>query len=218
MAEKKNIDVPAENGVSQELDRFEAWVVGNSKKIMICSGILVVVIVVAVSVWSWVKGAEDRSRQAFASATTQEQIESTLKKYDKGAAAAEARVRLARMFAKNKEYAKAAALLEQVANDAAVISFLRGRAAVEAAGNYELAGNAAEAEKAFAAAADNTAFDEAVRVEAAYGQGRLLAAKKDYAGARLAFKRATVKTPANRTVAFWSGLAGRALDRLPAGK
>lgn len=218
MADNKNVEIPAEASVSQELDRFEAWVIENSKKILIGSGVIVVVVAIVASIWMWVDGAEGRSRKAFAAAVTQEQIENTLKKFDKGPAAAEARVRLARILAKNKNYVKAAALLEQVANDPEAISFLRGRAAVDAAGNYELAGKAAEAEKAYAAAADNTAFDEAVRVEAAYGQGRLLAAKKDYAGARLAFKRAAVKNPANKSVSFWSGLAGRAMDRLPAGK
>jgi tetratricopeptide (TPR) repeat protein len=218
MAEKKKTELVIETGVSQELDRFEAWVIENNKKILaVCAGI-VAVVAVAATVWMWVSGAENRSRAAFASAETKTDIETVLKEYSSGAAASEAKVRLARMYSKDKEYGKAAELLNTVANDAEVIVFLRGRAAVESAGNYELAGKMDEALKGYAAAADNTAFEESVRVEAAYNQGRLLAAKKDYAGAKLAFKRASVKNSADRAVAFWSGLAGRALDRLPAGK
>lgn len=218
MADKKKAEVVVESGVSQELDNFEAWVIENNKKILaVCAGI-VVVVAIAASIWMWIGGAEDRSRKAFAAAETREQIEAVLKDHSKGAAAAEAKVRLARLYSKAKEYGKAAALLETVSVDMDTVIFLRGRAAVEAAANYELAGKTDEALKAYAAAADNTAFDEAVRVEAAYNQGRLLAAKKDYAGAKLAFKRASVKNSADRAVSFWSGLAGRALDRLPAGK
>ena len=218
MSEKKKAELVVESGVSQELDNFEAWVIENNKKILaVCAGI-VVVVAVAASAWMWVSGAEDRSRKAFAAADTQEEIEATLKEYSTGAAATEAKVRLARLYSKSKKYDQAAELLGTVAVDMDAIVFLRGRAALESAGNYELAGKAEEALKAYTAAADDTAFDEAVRVEAAYNQGRLLAAKKDYAGAKLAFKRAAVKNSTDRSVAFWSGLAGRALDRLPAGK
>ena len=218
MANKKNIDIPAQADVSQELDNFEAWVIENSKKILIGSVILVVVVAVAVSVWKWIDGAEDRSRTAFASAASLEQIETTLEKFPKGPAAAEARIRLARMYAKAKDYTKAAATLEAVVNDTDAAIFLRGRAALDAAGNLELAGKSAEAIKVLASAADNTAFDEAIRVEAAYHQGRLFAAAKDYAAAKMAFKRAAVKNSTNKSVSFWSGLASRAMDRLPAGK
>ena len=218
MADKKDNGAPVDSTVSQELDNFEAWVIENSRKILWACGGIVVIAAVVSSVWLWIDGAEGRSRKAFASASTQEQIENTLKKFDKGPVAAEARIRLARMYAGEKKYEQAAELLKRVAESGGIAEFVRGRAAVESAANYELAGKTAEAENAYAYAVDNTAFDEAVRVEAAYGQGRLLAAKKDYAGARLAFRRAIVRSTTSRAVSFWSGLAGRALDRLPAGK
>ena len=218
MANKKNTELPVQTGVSQELDNFEAWVIENSKKILIGSGLIVVIVAIAASIWTWIDGAEDRSRKAFAGAVTQEQLETALTGYTSGPAAADARMRLARIYAKGKDYVKAAELLKKVSNDSAVSPFLKGRASADAAGYYELAGNIDEAIKAYAATADDVSFDEAVRVEAAYGQGRLLAEKNDLAGARLAFKRAAVKNPTSRSVAFWSGLASRALDRLPAGK
>ena len=216
--EKKNIDIPVETGVSQELDNFELWVVENSKKLMVFSGILIVVIAVGASIWNWQNETEARSRAAFAGAEKIEQIEQALKEHAKGPAATAARIKLARLYSADKKYTEAAKILETVAQDAEADAFLRSRAAVEAAGNYELAGKVDEAIKAYAAVFDNALTDETVRVEAAYAQGRLLAAKKDYAGASLAFKRAIVANPGSQTVAFWSQLAGRALDRLPAGK
>ena len=41
---------------------------------------------------------------------------------------------------------------------------------------------------------------------------------KDNAKARDAFKRAIVSNPTSQTTVYWSQLAGRAMDRLPAGK
>ena len=218
MANKNDNVTPVESTVSQELDNFEAWVIENSKKILWACGGIVVIAAVVSSIWLWVDGAEARSRKAFAAAVTREQIENTLKKFEKGPAAAEARVRLARIYSKEKEYDKAAELLKGVAKTDGIAEFVRGRAAIEAAANYELAGKTAEAESIYVYTADNTAFDEAARVEAAYNQGRLLAAKKDYAGAGLAFRRAIVRSSTSRAVSFWSGLASRALDRLPSGK
>ena len=55
MAEKKHTELVVETGVSQELDRFEAWVIENNKKILaVCVGIVVVVAIIA-SVWMWAK-------------------------------------------------------------------------------------------------------------------------------------------------------------------
>ena len=77
---------------------------------------------------------------------------------------------------------------------------------------------AAEAEKAYTAAANNAAYQEAVRAEASYLLGCLYVAKNDTAKAQAAFKRAMVSKPTSQTTAYWSQLASRAMDRLPAGK
>ena len=215
--EKKNIDIP-EAGVSQELDNFELWVVQNSKKLIVFSIVLIVVVAVGASIWNWQEGKEARSRAAFAAAKTIEDIETALTEHAKGPAATAARLRLARLYTADKKYDKAAEILKSVAADPEADAFLRSRAAVEAAGNYELAGKTDEAIKEYASVAENALTDETVRQEAAYAQGRLLAAKKDYAGASLAFKRAIAANPGSQASAFWSQLAGRALDRLPAGK
>lgn len=217
MAEKKDNNVGIESTVGQDLDNFETWMIENNKKILWACGGIVVIAAIVSSIWLWIDGAEGRSRKAFEAASTQEQIETALKNFDKGPAADAAKVKLARLYAKDKKYEQAAMLLKGVAESAGTAEFVRGRAAVEGAADFELAGKTAEAEQLYVYAADNTAFDEAIRVEASYNQGRLLAAKKDYGAARLAFRRAAVKNPSSNAVSFWSGLAGRALDRLPAG-
>ena len=76
----------------------------------------------------------------------------------------------------------------------------------------------AEAVKAYTAAANNAAYQESTRAEAAYCLGCFYVAKKDNAKARDAFKRAIVSNPTSQTTVYWSQLAGRAMDRLPAGK
>ena len=213
----KNIEAP-EAGVAQELDNFELWVVENRKMIVVVSAILVIVIATGICLWKWYKGAEDRSREAFAKAVSVEQIETTLKKYDKGPAAAGARLRLAKLYNDKKEYAKAAAVLADVVKDQTVDAYIRGRAEVNAGRYFELAKNLAEAEKAYCSAANNVAYQEPVRAEAAYLLGCLYVAKKDYPKAQSAFKRAVVSKPTSQATMFWSQLATRAMDRLPAGK
>lgn len=213
----KNIEAP-EAGVAQELDNFELWVVENRKMIVVVSAILVIVIATGVCLWKWYKGAEDRSREAFAKAVSVEQIETALKKYDKGPAAAGARLRLAKLYNDKKEYAKAAAVLADVVKDQTVDAYIRGRAEVNAGRYFELAKNLAEAEKAYSSAANNVAYQEPVRAEAAYLLGCLYVAKKDYPKAQSAFKRAVVSKPTSQATMFWSQLATRAMDRLPAGK
>lgn len=213
----KNIEAP-EAGVAQELDNFELWVVENRKMIVVVSAILVIVIATGICLWKWYKGAEDRSREAFAKAVSVEQIETALKKYDKGPAAAGARLRLAKLYNDKKEYAKAAAVLADVVKDQTVDAYIRGRAEVNAGRYFELAKNLAEAEKAYSSAANNVAYQEPVRAEAAYLLGCLYAAKKDYPKAQSAFKRAVVSKPTSQATMFWSQLATRAMDRLPAGK
>ena len=215
--EKKNIDIP-EAGVSQELDNFELWVVENRKKILVVSAILVVVIAAALCTWKWYKSAEDRSREAFAKAVKKEQIEAALKKHTKGPAAAGARVRLAKMYEDAKEYDKAAAALTDVVKDETADLLVRGAAAVNAGRYFEYAKTAAEAINAYTAAANNAAYQEATRAEAAYCLGCLYVAKKDYAKAKEAFKRAIVSNPTGQVTPYWSERAKRSLDRLPAGK
>lgn len=213
----KNIEAP-EAGVAQELDNFELWVVENRKKIVVISAVLVVVIATGVCLWKWHKGAENRSREAFAKAVTVEQIESALKKYSEGPAAAGARLRLADKYNEKKDYAKAAAVLSEVVKDQTADLYIRSRAEVNAGRFYESAKNLAEAEKAYSSAANNAAYQEAVRAEASYLLGCLYAAKNDNAKARAAFKRAVVSKPTSQTTEYWSQLASRAMDRLPAGK
>ena len=77
---------------------------------------------------------------------------------------------------------------------------------------------AAEAEKAYTSAANNAAYQEPVRAEAAYLLGCLYVAKNDNEKAQAAFKRAIISNPTSQTTAYWSQLASRAMDRLPAGK
>ena len=213
----KNIDIP-ESGVAQELDNFELWIVENRKKIVVASAILVVVITTGVCLWNWHKGAEARSREAFAKALTVEQIEATLQKFSQGPAAAGARLKLADKYNAKKEYAKAAAVLADVVNDQTADIYVRARAEVNAGRYYELANNAAEAEKAYTSAANNAAYQEPVRAEAAYLLGCLYVAKNDNEKAQAAFKRAIISNPTSQTTAYWSQLASRAMDRLPAGK
>ena len=213
----KNIDIP-EAGVSQELDNFELWVVEHRKKILVVSAILVVVIATGICLWRWHKGAENRSREAFAKAVTAEQIEAALKKHPKGPAASGVRLRLAEKYNAKKEYAKAAAVLSEVVKDQTADLYVRSRAEVNAGRYYELAKNVAEAEKAYASAANNAAYQEPVRAEAAYLLGCLYVAKNDTAKAQASFKRAMVAKPTYQATVVWSQLAARAMDRLSAGK
>lgn len=214
---KKNIELP-EAGVSQELDNFELWVVENRKKIVVVSAILIVVIATGVCTWRWFKNAENRSREAFGKAVTAEQIEAALKDYSKGPAAAAARVRLADEYARKKDYAKSASVLMDAVKDSTADIVIRSRAEINAGRYFELAGKDADAINAYTSVANNAAYQESTRAEAAYCLGCLYTAKKDTVKARDAFKRAIVSNPTSQTTVYWSQLAGRAMDRLPAGK
>lgn len=214
---KKNIEMP-DGGVSQELDNFELWVVEHRKGIMITAAILAVVIAAGVCGWKWYKGAEDRSRAAFEKASTAAELEANLKKYSKGPAAGNARIRLAKEYENAKQYDKAAAVLMEVVKDTTVDILVRSRAELNAGRYFELAKKDAEAINAYTAVANNAAYQESTRAEASYCLGCLYAVKKDTAKAQAAFKRAVVTNPTQQVTQAWSQKATLALDRLSAGK
>lgn len=214
---KKNIDIP-EEGMAQELDNFEVWVVENRKKIVVWSIILIIVIAAGTCIWMWYKGAEERSRNAYYKAGTVEQLEAAVKEHTKGPAAGGGKLRLAEKYAEKKEYAKAADVLSGVVQDTTVHVYVRARAEINAGRYYELAKKDAEAEKAYSAAANNAAYQEAVRAEAAYLLGCLYVSRKDNEKALAAFKRAVVEKPTSQATAHWSSLASKSIDRLSAGK
>ena len=95
-----------------------------------------------------------------------------------------ARLRLAFSLKEKKAYADAAVQLQAVADNAGADTILRQAAAMELAAVLELDGKIADAAKAFAKAADETAFSAGIKAQAGCQAARLMIAAKNNADAK----------------------------------
>ena len=201
--------------MSENLDRFETWIIANGKMI----GAVCVLILIGVAVFLTVVHFREKSvaeaTAKLAAAVKIEQLEKVLK--DTGADIPGydmAQIRLARLYAADKKYDQAYAAYVAVA-ERKNEPYLSARSRLDAAYVKELAGKTAEAAAVFALAADSADFLPDLRAEGAYGAGRLSLLLKNETAARKYLSMTDPMKAQSQVASQWGMLSQALLNRMP---
>ena len=208
-----NLNENIVEGISEDFDRFESWVIENGKYLIAGCVILVLAIAVFFSIQAMRASAAKADAQMYAAAKTAEEILAALKSAPSSPAATDARFRLAAIYLGKKDYAAAQNQLELIAKNTDN-EFLSKKATLDLGYLYELTGKNADALRVFTTIADNAQTVSDLRAEAAYAAGRIYFEQKNYASARTYLSRFR---PNRQTAAgMWGTYANALLRRLPA--
>ena len=148
--------------ISEDMDRFETWVIENGKYILVGCVVVVIAIAVVFSVMHFIEKSKQKSAEVLAKADTIEELEKTLNESSSEVGRDMALMRLAQLYIAKKDYASAIRNLEKVVQ-AMREPYIAYRAQLDIGYVNELAGKPEVALAAFAGVAD-----AAVR----HGQGR----------------------------------------------
>ena len=202
--------------MSENLDRFETWIIANGKYI----GAVCVLILIGVAVFLTVVHFREKSvveaTAKLAAAVKIEQLEKVLKDTGSDTPGYDmAQIRLARLYAADKKYDQAYAAYVAVA-ERKNEPYLSARSRLDAAYVKELAGKAAEAAAVFALAADSADFLPDLRAEGAYGAGRLFLQLKNETAARKYLSMFDPMKAQSQVASQWGMLSQALLNRMPA--
>ena len=204
--------------ISENFDRFEAWIIENGKYILSVCIILVIGVAVFFTVAHFQSEARKKATLRLANAEKIADLEKVLKEVSSSTPGYDvAQIRLARAFAAEKKYDQAFAAYQAVAarkND----PFLANRSSLDSAYIREIAGKTKEAVVIFAMVADDKNALPDHRTEAAYAAGRLFLAGGDIPSAKKylgMFDPMKLNTP---VAAQWAAIARSMLYRIPSGK
>ncbi|MBO5724347.1 MAG: hypothetical protein J6S58_05900 [Lentisphaeria bacterium] len=204
--------------ISENFDRFEAWVIENGKYILSVCVILVIGVAVFFTVTHFQAQARKQATLRLANAEKIADLEKILKEVSSSTPGYDvAQIRLARAFAAEKKYDQAFAAYQAVAarkNDL----FLANRSNLDSAYIREIAGKAKEATVIFAMVADDVNALPDHRTEGAYAAGRLFLEAKNIPAAKKylgMFDPLKLNTP---VAAQWAAIARSMLYRIPSDK
>lgn len=200
--------------VSEDLDRFESWVIENGKWILGACIVLVIVIAVVFSVMQYMERAKKENAELLAKADTIEALEKTLNGSSSEIGRDAALMRLAQLYIAKKDYASAIRKLDMVVQGMKE-PYLAYRALLNIGYANELAGKPEAAIAAFVGVADASGAPADFRAEGAYGAGRLYYAKKDMSSAGKYFSRFDPAKTSSQQAKQWASLSRAVMNRLP---
>lgn len=181
--DKKSLDAEITNALLDDFDKFENFAMTQWKKIIV----VCVVIVVGVAVYSTVVAlqsqAEDKMVTTLVNAKTIDELKVALTEYPEAGASVGARLRLATLYRKDKQYMDAANELVRVVATADIPAHLKYRAKLDIAYLDELAGERENAAEKFSAIAVDAMAPQAMKCEGAYSAGRIYLELKNNAKA-----------------------------------
>ena len=216
-AEKKDESDFAED-MSENLDRFETWIIANGKMIAaVCVLVLIGVAVYLTIVHFREKSVTDATAK-LAAAVKIEQLEKVLK--DTGADIPGydmAQIRLARLYAADKKYDQAYSCYIAVA-ERKNEPYLSARSRLDAGYIRELAGKNAEAAAVYALVADSSDIMPDLRAEGAYAAGRIFLLLKNETAARKYLSMFDPIKAQSQVASQWAMLSQALLNRMPAPK
>ena len=199
--------------ISEDFDRFEAWVIENGKYLVAGCIVLVLLVAVVFTVIVVRSSMARKNVEMFAQANTQEEITAALEKAPSAVSAPSARFRLASIYLEKKDYNAARVQFELIAKDGSN-PFLAEKASLSLGYLDELTGKKAEALKVFAGIADNIQTFPDLRAEAAYAAGRIYFEQKNYERARTYLSR--FRPDSGTVTGVWGTYANTLLQKLPA--
>ena len=199
--------------ISEDFDRFEAWVIENGKYLVAACVVLVLLVAIVFTVIVVRNSAARRNAEMFARAKTIEEINAALEKAPSALSAQEARFRLASLYLEKKDYAAARTQLEQVSRGTSN-AFLAAKATLSMGYLDELTGKKDDALKLFAGVADNVQTQPDLRAEAAYAAGRICFEQKNFERARSYLAR--FRADQGTVSGVWGTYAAALLRQIPA--
>ena len=180
---KKQIDAEINRMLLSDFDKIEHFVISRWKQMFIGAGVIIVLVAIAYGIMLKKENNERAAQRAIANAVTEEQLSDVIKRYASYKEADSARIRLAKIYADKKDFAKASGLYKTVAQNT-LSEDLKCRMLLDAAYMQEKAGSFADACKAFMVIGDNSMYSAGIRAEGYYSALRLYLKdnKKDEAG------------------------------------
>lgn len=180
--DKKTLDAEITKALTDDFDRFEHFALTKWKHIA-WSGVLIIVAVAAVcSVTAWLQATDQKAVSTICDAKTTEEIQKALTEYPDHEADISARLRLAEIYFKKKDYKN---VLEQydLADKMNIPEQLRWRLALNRGYIYELQKDYPKAISAFAAVSSDSFIGQDYRCEANYAAGRIAAQTEKWSDA-----------------------------------
>ena len=177
---KKQIDAEINRVLLNDFDKIETFIISKWKQLFIGAGVIVVLVAIGYGIMLKKENNERAAQRVIADAATKEQLVDAIKRCSSYKEVDYARIRLAKIYADEKDYAKAAELYKTVAQHTQSQD-LKCRSLLDCAYMQESSGDFAEAAKSFMVIAGNTMYGAGVRAEAYYSALRLAlkANKKD---------------------------------------
>ena len=204
--------------MSENLDRFEMWIIANGKYIAAAC----ILILIGVAVFLTVVHLRDNSVKAatarLANAVKIEQLTEALKTTSSDVPGYDvAQIRLARLYAADKKYDLAYSCYTAVA-ERKNEPYLSARSRLDAGYIKELAGKNAEAAAGYALVADSSDIMPDLRAEGAYAAGRIFLLLKNETAARKYLSMFDPIKAQSQVASQWAMLSQALLNRMPAPK
>ena len=169
---KKQLDAEINRMLLNDFDKIENFIVTRWKQMFICAGVIIVLVAVAYGVMLKKENNERAAQSAVANAVTKEQLVEVIGRYKSYKEVDFARIRLARIYSAENDFAKAKELFKTVAMNTEDQE-LKCRMLLDEAYMIEKENKFADAVKAFNIIANNSMYSNGVRAEAYYSAMRL---------------------------------------------
>ena len=202
---KKQIDAEINRVLLSDFDKIENFVVGHWKQMFIGAGVIIVLVAIAYGIMLKKENNELAAQSAIANAATKQQLIEVIERYSSYKEADYARIRLARIYSAENDFAKAQELFKAVAQNTQDQE-LKCQMLLDEAYMLEKAGKFDDAVKSFMIIGNNSMYAKGVRAEAYYGAMRLAIKQNKKDEAAKAFTQLNLLT-GDDVAAVWINLA-----------
>lgn len=214
---KKALDAEINDMLLDDIDKFEHFAANNWKGIIVGFFVVFIVVVVAAVGYQINNNMKSNAVSSIAAAETKDALEKVVKEYASYPSVNSARIKLALIYIKDKNYDKAAELYTIMRNASDIPDEMRWRAALNVSYVMELKGQKEQAASSFATTASQSLMPEAFKAEANYSAGRLYASFNNKDKASELLKAASLSAPAPGAAGFWGNQAKMLLERINLG-
>lgn len=206
-AKNNNIPLPR----SDDFDRFEGFVIKNWKRILHFFIAVVIAAAIAAILVKVYNSNRSAAVAALSNAKTSEQLSKAIEEYPDTLSALSARVRLAEIYIKEKQYEKAREAYAGIIAFPGAPPEMLWQARMSSAFLFDAQGKEEKAAHMFSALASSPLLPRQLRAEAAFNAGRLYHSLGDKQKALPMLKTASAMTKSGPVCEFWGGMADSVL-------
>ena len=204
--------------MSENLDRFETWIIANGKYIAAACILILIAVGIFLTVMHVRESSVKSATARLADAAKIDQLTDALKNTSSDVPGYDmAQIRLARLYAADKKYDQAYSCYIAVA-ERKNEPYLSARSRLDAGYIRELAGKNAEAAAVYALVADSSDIMPDLRAEGAYAAGRIFLLLKNETAARKYLSMFDPIKAQSQVASQWAMLSQALLNRMPAPK